>query len=77
MGCVMIGSNGAIVNVDFLADGRAIFDVTRLEDFIRSTNPDLPFSRDELSDACQLSVREGLVGEASEGWFVVPPPPAL
>lgn len=73
MGCVMIGADGAIVNVDFLADGRAIFDASRLEDFIRSTNPGISVSRVELLAGCQLAVREGLVGEVREGWFAVPP----
>ncbi len=75
MGCVMIGADGAIVNVDFVADGRAIFDVSRLEDFIRSTNPDISVSRVELLAACRLAVREGLVAEAREGWFAVRPSP--
>jgi hypothetical protein len=73
MGCVLIGPNGAIVNVDFLADGRAIFDASRLEDFIRSTNPGLSVSQVELLAACRLAVREGLVSEAREGWFAIPP----
>jgi len=72
MGCVMIGADDAIVNVDFLPDGRAIFDVTRLEDFIRSTDRDSSVSRAELLAACRLAVSEGLVGEASGDWFVVP-----
>jgi len=70
-GSMMIGADGAIVDVDFLADGRPIFDAMRLADFVRSTTPDVPVSRTELLDACRSAVAEGLVGEAGEGWFVV------
>jgi len=71
IGCMMVGADGVIVDVDFLADGRAIFDVIRLAEFVQSTMPDVSLSRDDLLAACRSAVVEGLVGEVREGWFVV------
>ncbi|XVV15801.1 DUF6896 domain-containing protein [Actinoplanes sp. CA-131856] len=74
-GCVFIGADGAIVNIDFLPDGRAIFDVTRVEEFVRSLSTAPPPGPDLLAE-CRSAVAGGLLDEVKDGWFALREPPS-
>lgn len=70
-GCLMVGPDGARVDMDLLLDGSEAFDVWRLEGFARSIRMSpLPFG-DELVAECRHMVRQGILEEPKPGWFRV------
>lgn len=68
-GCLMVGPDGAEVDIDLLPDGHEAFDVWRLEMFARSVGMDPVPRRDDLLHECGELVRLGALAQPQPGWF--------
>ncbi|MFJ8047789.1 DUF6896 domain-containing protein [Streptomyces luteogriseus] len=71
-GCRLTSPDGVVIDVDFTADGTAIFDLWRLGRYARS----LPSSAAPSADALRSAVEQlpGLLTEVRPGWFAVSRP---
>jgi hypothetical protein len=70
VGCRFEFETGEEVDFDWNADGAPTFDVWRLRRYAQSINAKAPVDA-ELLAACRELTAQGLLREASEGWFVL------
>ncbi|MFI1842027.1 DUF6896 domain-containing protein [Streptomyces microflavus] len=68
-GCLMVGPDGAEVDVDLLLDGSEAFDAWRLAAFARSVGMSPVPPREDLVRACRDLVGRGTLAEPEPEWF--------
>ncbi|MER5941588.1 hypothetical protein ABT121_30205 [Streptomyces sp. NPDC001928] len=68
-GCRFVSGNGTVVDVDFAADGREIFDLWRLRWYRRSLPEPLDLTDQDVRSAAQSL--QPLLTEVQPGWFSV------
>ncbi|GAA3753001.1 DUF6896 domain-containing protein [Spinactinospora alkalitolerans] len=68
-GCRFSHADGREVDVDFLSDGRPIFDSWRVLNYIISVDPDYFGGRESVYRACKAMVGMGEIFEPRSAWF--------